>query len=366
MWSLGALVTGCVIDLLVGDPHGFPHPVIGIGKLIAALERLLRRWFPSTKRGERLAGLVLWILVCAVSTAVPALVLWGLRSVSPWLSLAAESIMCWQILAAKSLKTESMKVYDALKRGSLERARYAVSMIVGRDTDALDEAGVTRAAVETVAENTSDGVIAPLLFMAILGAPFGFFYKAVNTMDSMLGYTDPPYNDIGLVPARADDVVNFIPARISALMLLLAGKVLNGISGIRRGGGCRTGRGVSSVTCRGGGRMRTVADAKKAPGTGGRYDIQNGWRIFLRDRYRHASPNSAQTESVCAGLLRVQLAGDAWYHGILHKKPLIGDPLRPIAYEDIPSVCRLMYAAAGCALVIFGVIRLVIVLLAGI
>jgi len=331
MWSLGALLIGFIIDMLAGDPHGFPHPVILIGKLIAVLEKLFRRWFPKSKTGERLAGLVLWILVCAVSLAVPALILWGLKAVTPWLAMAAESIMCWQILAARSLKTESMKVWTALKQGSVEKARYAVSMIVGRDTKTLDEAGITRATVETIAENTSDGVIAPLLFMAVGGAPLGFLYKAVNTMDSMLGYTDPPYTNIGLVPAWADDIFNYIPARISALLMLLAGRIMD---------------------------IRGPWNRK-----GIWFDVKNGWRIFKRDRYKHASPNSAQTESVCAGMLRVQLAGDAWYHGVLHRKPFIGDPLREIETEDIPRTCSLIYATAVTALLIFGILKLLVIIL---
>ena len=242
----------------------------------------------------------------------------------PWLRLVVESIMCWQILAVKSLKDESMKVYRALKSGSIEKARYAVSMIVGRDTARLDREGITKAAVETVAENTSDAVIAPLLCIAVGGAAFGFFYKAVNTMDSMLGYTDPPYDNIGLIPARADDVMNFIPSRISALMLLAGGWILN-----------------------------LIRNAKI-------YDIKNGWRIFKRDRKNHASPNSGQTESACAGLLRVQLAGDAWYHGVLHKKKFIGDPLRSIKPDDIPGTCRLMYAASFIALAAGVVIKLIL------
>jgi len=331
MWSLGALLIGFIIDMLAGDPHGFPHPVILIGKLIAVLEKLFRRWFPKSKTGERLAGLVLWILVCAVSLAVPALILWGLKAVTPWLAMAAESIMCWQILAARSLKTESMKVWTALKQGSVEKARYAVSMIVGRDTKTLDEAGITRATVETIAENTSDGVIAPLLFMAVGGAPLGFLYKAVNTMDSMLGYTDPPYTNIGLVPAWADDIFNYIPARISALLMLLAGRIMD---------------------------IRGPWNRK-----GIWFDVKNGWRIFKRDRYKHASPNSAQTESVCAGMLRVQLAGDAWYHGVLHRKPFIGDHLREIETEDIPRTCSLIYATAVTALLIFGILKLLVIIL---
>ena len=318
-WSLFALVIGFLIDLLVGDPQGIPHPVALIGKLISLLEKALRRLFPKTERGEQWAGGVLWVLVAGISLCVPALVLVLCYRVSPWLRLAAESLMCWQILATKSLRDESMKVYEALKTGDLEKSRYAVSMIVGRDTERLDAAGVTRAAVETVAENTSDGIVAPMLFLALGGAPLGFFYKAVNTMDSMLGYVEPPYRNIGRIPARADDVANFIPARISALLMLAAG-VLLGMDG------------------------------------------KNGWRIFRRDRYRHASPNSAQTESVCAGLMGLRLAGDAWYHGVLHEKPYIGDPLREIRQEDIPLACRLLYATALLSLLLCFIIKLLLIL----
>ena len=225
-WSLFALCIGFCIDLLIGDPHGLPHPVAAIGHLISLLERLFRRLFPKTPGGERAAGACIWILTALIAAALPALLLWGCARVSVWLRLAVESVMCGQILAAKSLRDESMKVCAALEHGSLDEARQAVSMIVGRDGARLDARGVMRAAVETVAENTSDGVIAPMLFLAIGGAPLGFFYKAVNTMDSMLGYVEPPYKDIGLVPARMDDVFNFIPARLSALLMLAAGALL--------------------------------------------------------------------------------------------------------------------------------------------
>lgn len=311
------LVIGFGVDLLLGDPHGFPHPVVLIGKLISALERVLRRLFPKTMWGERAAGGVLWLLVVSISTAVPALLLAAAKLIHPVLAIALESVMCWQILATKSLRTESMKVCHALRRGDVEGARYAVSMIVGRDTARLDAAGITRAAVETVAENTSDGVVAPMLFLALGGAPLGFFYKAVNTMDSMLGYVEPPYRDLGLIPAKMDDVMNFLPARISACLLLAAGWLL-------------------------------------------KLDITNGWRIFCRDRFNHASPNSAQTESVCAGLLRLRLAGDAWYHGVLHQKKYIGDDLRPVEAEDIPRVCRLLYAAAGLSLLLCTALRILL------
>ena len=319
MWSLCALFLGFGVDLIVGDPHSIPHPVIFIGKLITAIEKLVRKVFPKTTRGENVAGGVLWLLVVALSTAVPALLLWLCYGLNTWLGLALESIMCWQILATKSLKDESMKVYATLKTGDIEKSRYAVSMIVGRDTANLDDKAVARAAVETVAENTSDGIVAPLLFLAVGGAPLGFFYKAVNTMDSMLGYVEMPYKNIGLVPAKMDDVMNFIPARFSAFLMLLGGWVL-------------------------------------------RLDVKNGWKIFKRDRFNHASPNSAQTESVCAGLLGLRLAGDAWYHGELHKKKYIGDALREIEYEDIPRTCRLLYATAILALIICGGIKLLILL----
>ena len=315
MYSLLALVLGFGIDLIVGDPHSIPHPVIFIGKLISAMEKLVRKIFPKTVKGENFAGGVLWLVVVAVSTAVPALLLWLCYGISVWLGLAIESMMCWQILATKSLKDESMKVYHALQTGDIEKSRYAVSMIVGRDTAKLDDKGVARAAVETVAENTSDGIVAPLIFLALGGAPLGFFYKAVNTMDSMLGYVEMPYKNIGLVPAKMDDVMNFLPARLSAFIMLAAGWLL-------------------------------------------KLDAKNGWKIFKRDRFNHASPNSAQTESVCAGLLGLRLAGDAWYHGVLHKKKYIGDALREIDYEDIPRSCRLLYVTAFLSLILFGGLRL--------
>ena len=304
-----AMLLGFLLDCLLGDPRTIPHPVVCMGKLISWLEKAFRALFPKTKLGENLAGGCIWLVTVAVSFLIP----WGLLKlagmVSPWLRLLLQAIFCWQVLAAKSLRQESMKVYEALKTGTIEDARYAVSMIVGRDTQALDADAVTRAAVETVAENCSDGVIAPMLYFALGGGPLAFAYKAVNTMDSMLGYVEPPYQNVGLVPARMDDVCNYLPARISGIMMLLAGGLLG-------------------------------------------LNFRNGCKIFLRDRYNHASPNSAQTESVCAGLLGLRLAGDAWYHGVLHKKKYIGDALRPITPEDIPMSDRLMYATAVLTLVI--------------
>lgn len=314
-WSLCALVIGFGMDLIIGDPHSIPHPVVLIGKLISFLEKNLRRLFPKTELGEKAAGGVLWLTVAALSMAVPGAILYLGFRVSPWLYLLLESIMCWQILAVKSLGSETKKVYDALETGDITKARFAVSMIVGRDTENLDDAAVTRAAIETVAENTSDGIVAPLFYLALGGAPLGFFYKAVNTMDSMLGYVEMPYKNIGLIPAKMDDVMNFLPARLSAFLMLAAGCLM-------------------------------------------KLDGKNGWKIFCRDRYHHASPNSAQTESVCAGLLGVQLAGDAWYHGVLHRKAYIGDPLRPVEHRDILVVCRLMLVTSFLAMAAAAVVRL--------
>ncbi len=313
-WSLFALVTGFCIDLAAGDPHTLPHPVVWIGRLVAALEKFFRRLLPKTKGGEIAAGACIWLVTAALSAGIPALILYFAQKCSVWLRFALESVMCWQILAAKSLADESMKVFSALKTGTLQDAQTAVSMIVGRDTARLDADGVARAAVETVAENTSDGVVAPLVYLALGGAPLGFLYKAVNTMDSMLGYVEPPYKNVGLVPAKLDDVFNFLPARISALLMLLAGAIL-------------------------------------------RLDVKNGLKIFKRDRYHHASPNSAQTESVCAGLLGLRLAGDAWYHGVLRKKAYIGDANRPIEPDDIPRACRLMRMTALLALILAAAVK---------
>ena len=313
-----AFLAGFLLDLLIGDPHWLYHPVRLIGNLIAALDhRLLDVTGIRNEKKERRAGILLVTVVLLATGAVSGLLLWGAYAIAPVAGCILESIMTYQILATKCLKVESMKVYERLRADDLAGARNAVAMIVGRDTQNLDAAGVAKAAVETVAENTSDGVIAPMICLAIGGPVLGFLYKAVNTMDSMLGYVEPPYKDIGLMPAKADDIANYLPARISALLILAAGGLL-------------------------------------------RMDVKNGWKIFCRDRYKHASPNSAQTESVCAGLLDVRLAGDAWYHGVLHKKEYIGDALRQIEHEDIPRACRLMYGTTLLALLLGCAVRLLI------
>ena len=302
-FSIYACIIGFVLDLIVGDPHWLYHPVRLIGKLINNTEKLVRRCFTKTKAGERIAGIVLAIVVMVISTGIPLGILVICYKTNVYLGIAIESIFCYQLLATKSLKVESMKVYRALKDKDMEKARYAVSMIVGRDTKSLDAVGITKAAVETVAENTSDGSIAPLIAIIIGGAPIGFLYKSINTMDSMIGYKNDKYINLGRFAAKLDDVVNYIPARFSAFMMILSAYMLG-------------------------------------------MDGKNAYRIYKRDRYKHASPNSAHTESVCAGALCVRLAGDAYYFGKLHKKEYIGDALREIETEDIKRANRLLYMCA--------------------
>lgn len=301
--TLAALCIGFILDLCIGDPYFLYHPVRLIGHLITVTEKILRRVFPNKEKAERISGIILVVVVLFVSSSIPFGILLVAGKIHPVLRLIIESIFCYQLLATKALKDESMKVYFELKKGDIKGARMAVSMIVGRDTDSLTEEGIAKAAVETVAENTSDGIIAPMLFMAIGGAPLGFFYKAVNTMDSMVGYKNERYLHFGRAAAKLDDILNYIPARISAYLMIMASKFLG-------------------------------------------LDAKNAYKIFKRDRYNHASPNSAQTESVCAGALNIQLAGDAYYFGKLYKKKYIGDPNRSITYEDIKLANRLLYGAA--------------------
>ena len=324
-----AFIAGFVLDLLIGDPHFIPHPVRLIGSLISFLDKRLNSeaGYNSSENEANLTkykrGVLLVFTVIFATFAVSVIILVAAYSINLYAGVIAEAVMTWQILATKCLRVESMRVYDALRTDGVDAGRRAVSMIVGRDTSVLDEAGVTRAAVETVAENTSDGVIAPMLYTAIGGPVLGFVYKAVNTMDSMLGYKNDKYMYFGRFAARLDDVVNFLPARISAYLMIIAAFI--------------------------GGRQ---------------FDGKNAYRIFKRDRFNHASPNSAQTESVCAGALRVQLAGDAVYFGKLVKKKYIGDGLREIEYEDIKRANRLMYITAFlCELLSVAVMSLVLILL---
>ena len=311
-----ACIAGMALDAIFGDPVWLYHPVRIIGNWISILEKWLRGFCKNDEKKERIAGCVLWFGVVIASVGIPWGLLYLAGKVSFWLQFALETFWCYQLLAGKCLKDESRKVYVRLVNHNLEGARHAVSMIVGRDTGNLSAAGVTKAAVETVAENTSDGVIAPLIFMLIGGAPLGFFYKAVNTMDSMVGYKNEKYLHFGRAAAKLDDVMNFLPARISALLMV----------------------GTAFIS-------------------GKSYNGKQAWRIWRRDNRKHASPNSAQTESVCAGALGIQLAGDASYFGKVVKKPYIGDPTRAVEPEDIRRTNRLMNRTAWiCEILCLGIL----------
>lgn len=347
-----------VLDFVFGDPRLICHPVILIGKLISILESKLLPSFEKERNAgtgntnkvkkttakeaktgerwrvrERIAGTVFGILVCAVSTIIPFAVLYilyyrniagvSLRADDTKITVSAAAValeifFCFRLLAARSLETESMRVYEALRNGTIEDARRQLSMIVGRDTRQLDEDGIIRAAVETIAENTSDGVTAPLFYMMIAGAAGGFFYKSVNTMDSMVGYKNEKYLYFGSFAARLDDILNYLPSRISALCMILSA----GICG---------------------------------------YSVKNAWRIFRRDRYRHASPNSAQTESVMAGALQVRLAGPASYFGKVYEKPFIGDPVRKIEAKDIIAANRIMKVTAVISWIVLAAVRVIVI-----
>ena len=307
MMTVWAVLGGFVLDALFGDPAWLPHPVVYMGKAISKLEKFLRPRLPKTPQGELLGGAIVAFCLPVGTFLLTGLVCWGAARLHPLLGLAVQIFWCGQALAARGLVQESTNVYKELKKPDLPGARKAVSRIVGRDTAELTAEGVTKAAVETVAENASDGVIAPLLYMLIGGAPLALTYKAINTMDSMLGYKNEKYLYFGRVPAKLDDVANYIPSRLAALLWVAAAAF-------------------------------THNDAKGA------------WKIWRRDRRRHASPNSAQTESACAGALGVQLAGPAYYFGEYYAKPTIGDALRPIEPEDILRANRMMYVASSFAL----------------
>ncbi len=308
-----AALAGFLLDFLFGDPHSMPHPVRALGSLIGWMEGWLRRIFPEGKRGELIGGSILAGGVVLVTGGVSLTLLRAARFLfGPGGEFLCGAVMCYYLLAARSLRDESMKVCDSLRKGDIQEARRNVSMIVGRDTAGLDGEGIAKAAVETVAENTSDGVIAPLFYLFLGGPVLGWMYKAVNTMDSMVGYRNERYLYFGRAAARLDDLANLIPARLSALLMIGASFLLG-------------------------------MDGKGAA------------RIWLRDRRNHKSPNSAQTEAVCAGALGVRLAGPAWYFGRRFEKPFIGDEKRKVEWEDIERANRLMYgtavmmAAAGAA-----------------
>ncbi len=298
--TLLALFFGVILDRIIGDPVWLPHPVRWIGAYIRFWDRELNRPGKS-KKSLFFRGLLLVLLVLFTVLFITGLLCLICYDISPFLGLAAESILAFWVVSAKDLKDESMAVCESLQRGDTEQAGRDLSMIVGRDTAPLNEEGMIRAAVETVAENTTDGVIAPMLFLLIGGGVLGMLYKAVNTMDSMIGYRNPVYRYFGKAAARLDDIVNYIPAWISAFFMTAAAFLLG-------------------------------------------YDGRNAFRVFRQDRKKSASPNAGKTESVMSGALHIALGGDAFYGGELFQKPFIGlnEEAVPPLPEDIEEACRLM------------------------
>lgn len=300
------VLAAVALDLVLGDPRALPHPVVAIGGMISALEAPLRRIFGN----ERLAGVALLTIAVGVTYAVAAALLHAAYSVSPAAGFAVALYLAWVSLAARSLHMESGKVAKALRRGDLPAARLALSYIVGRETAGLDEPEIVRGAVETVAENTGDGVIAPLFYLMLGGPALAMAYKAVNTLDSMVGYKNERYLHFGWASARFDDLANFIPARLTALLMVLAAP-LCGLSG----GGA--------------------------------------WRMARRDGRNHSSPNSGYPEAAAAGALGVRLGGANRYFGEMVEKPTIGDPLRPLTLSAYGAVVRLMYASEALMVTIW-------------
>ena len=316
----GAILCGVLLDLLFGDPAWLPHPVVMIGRMVDAMQGGIHRMFSKSPMGQIMAGAYLVLLILFDTIAVfGGLCMLGFF-LHPLIGFAAEAIWCAQSLALRGLTDAGKKVFNALpqKGDSLDPARAAVGEIVGRDTDRLDEQGIIRATVETIAENASDGVCAPLFFMLIGGAPAAMVYKAINTMDSMIGYKNKKYFYFGKAAARLDDLANLLPSRLTAFCMMAAATVLPG------------------------------------------YDAKAAVRIWLRDRHTQASPNAPQTESVMAGALGIELLGDASYFGEYVKKPTIGDARRPAERDDIHRANRLIAAASFLFLMIGLAVRILV------
>ena len=317
MLSVFAFILGYILDLIFGDPYNFPHIIKGIGNIIYTSENIMRKLCEKKLCSEKVAGAIMSVGIIVLTTTTSIVIINLTYSINLFLGFIVESFIYYQLLATKSLKDESMKVYNALKEKDLIKSRYMVSMIVGRDTQNLDEEGVTKAAVETVAENTSDGIIGPMFYMIVGGVPLAVAYKTINTLDSMIGYKNDKYINFGRFAAKLDDVASYIPARLSAYLMIVAAYVLN-------------------------------LDAKEA------------YSIYNRDKYNHASPNSAHTEAVAAGALGVQLAGDTYYFGKLYQKPTIGDKRRNIETEDIVLVNKLLYVSSFLCFML-GTISMIII-----
>lgn len=301
-----------LLDLRLGDPPHWPHPVRWIGKAIGYGEKCIRAVCPG-RAGLIIGGAVLWGLIVGGTWLLSWTLIKWLSRIHPALAMVAQIWLAFTVLASRCLKEGAAEVLEPLRRGDIEAARAKLSWIVGRDTSELDSEAITRATVETVAENTVDGVIAPMFYLFIGGVPLALAYKAVNTLDSMLGYRNERYEALGKVSARMDDLANLLPARLSWLVFALAAWLLN-------------------------------------------YDVRSTLRIGWRDRYQHKSPNSAWPEASVAGALGIRLGGPSRYAGQWVNKPWIGEAVRKAEPEDILRVNRLMLCAAWISFILFALI----------
>ena len=311
------LTIGFILDLLIGDPDNPFHPVRGIGWLAAKLECTLRR---TLNKSLKAAGLIVWILTIISTFLITYGIIFVCSQINKNLGILIQGIIIYFCISAKGLVVEGYKVINHLKEGNIEKARKQLSYIVGRDTASLDSKGIVRAVVETIAENMSDGVIAPLLFAGVFGAAGAMTYKAVNTMDSMFGYKNDRYIEFGYFPAKLDDLFNYIPARITGILIILSSFVL-------------------------------------------RYDYKNSLRIYRRDRYNHTSPNSAHPEAAMAGALDIQLGGANYYFGKLVEKPVIGDKIKEIEIFHVGETARILYMSAVMGYIIIILIKFILYIL---
>ncbi len=310
------ILIGYGLDLILGDPHFLYHPVRLIGRLIKGLQTRLLNSNDSADM-KKFKGLILLLTVSGLSFVLPLYILILSYKIHPMFAFALEVVMIYQIFATKCLDVETRKVYTALKNNDIKEARKMISYLVSRDTDSMSDEEIIKAAIETIAENLGDGVIAPMFYVMIGGAPLGWYYKSVNTLDSMVGYKNEQYNDFGYCSAKWDDVLNYIPARLTAVFILIAGLIL-------------------------------------------KLDFNNGVNMLKRDKRNHASPNSAYPESAAAGLLRIQLGGKASYFGEVSMKPTMGEQLKKIETEDLNKMKHLLYTTSLVGMVVMVSIRWVI------
>ena len=308
------LTIGFILDLLIGDPNNPFHPVRGIGLLASKLETIFRKLL---KNSLKIAGLIVWMITIVLTFAITYGIIFVCMKINKYLGIIVQGIIIYFCISAKGLVVEGYKVIKYLNEGNIEKSRKQLSYIVGRDTESLDSKGITRAVIETIAENMSDGVIAPILFAGIFGAAGSMAYKAVNTMDSMFGYKNDKYIEFGYFPAKLDDLFNYIPARVTGILIIISSFFL-------------------------------------------KRDYKNSFKIYKRDRYNHTSPNSAHPEAAMAGALDIQLGGANYYFGKIVEKPVIGDKIKEIEINDVKKTAEILYLSAVMGFILMVIIKFII------